>query len=76
LVFTEDYNPENRPITSQILLGSSNNTPALFNLQDDPSERINLINQHPSIAKELESKFKDWLEIMREGRENYSFNNN
>jgi arylsulfatase A-like enzyme len=76
LVFTEDYNPENRPITSQILLGSSNNTPALFNLQDDPSERINLINQHPSVARELESKFKDWLEIMREGRENYSFNNN
>jgi len=39
-------------------------------------DRINLISQHPLIAKELESKFKGWQERLQRERENYFFANN
>lgn len=73
LVYTEDYNPVDRPITSQILLGSSNNQLALFNLSKDAGERNNLIEEEPAIAEDLKEKFSIWLSTMKDDYQNYVF---
>lgn len=75
LVYTENYNPADRPITSQILLGKYNNELALFNLKSDPGERNNLIEQEPERAAALENKFSQWLETMKADHKNYTFQN-
>lgn len=73
LVFTEDYNPENRPITSQIQLGNSNNQLGLYHLTRDPGERKNLVTKEPERVKILLTRFKSWMDDMQEEHENYTF---
>lgn len=73
LVYAEDYNPENRPITSQIRLGANSGQVALYNLNNDVVERNNLIGDEPEKAKELQQKFDSWLEEMIAGHSNYQF---
>jgi len=34
----------------------------LFNLQEDPSESLNLINEHPEIAERLQKEYETWME--------------
>ncbi|GAB3665120.1 sulfatase-like hydrolase/transferase [Echinicola sediminis] len=65
LVFAEDYNPANRPITSQIMLGANPGVEALYNLQNDPGERNNLIEQEDQKAVELKNKHQNWLNSMK-----------
>src|SRR5690606_37094261 len=65
LVFTEDYNPENRPITSQIQLGNSNNQLGLYHLASDPGERKNRVQEEPEKVKALTSRFKAWMDKMQ-----------
>ncbi|WP_200978951.1 sulfatase [Echinicola sp. 20G] len=64
LVLAEDYNPENRPITSQIQLGSNPGVVALYDLSKDPGERNNLIHEHEAKAKALKTKHHDWINSM------------
>lgn len=71
LAYTHNYNPENRPITSQIMLGKYNNELALYNLKDDPGERQNLIGQEPEKAKELKALFSKWVDAMKADYINY-----
>jgi arylsulfatase A-like enzyme len=73
LVYTDDYNPLKRPITSQILLGNHNNRIALFDLENDPAERFNLIDLETHIARDLKEKFEKWLDSMRSDHQNYQF---
>lgn len=75
LVYTEDYNPADRPITSQIMLGKSNNELALYNLKKDPGERHNLIKLEPEKAKELKNKFLEWESAIKADSKNYFFTN-
>lgn len=72
LVYTDDYNPPDRPITSQILLGAHNRQLALYNLETDPSERTNIIEQEPVKADQLKSYFSQWLEKMQRDHKNYN----
>ncbi|WP_215224057.1 sulfatase family protein [Echinicola shivajiensis] len=71
LVFANDYNPENRPITSQIMLGSNPGKVALYNLQADPGERQNLIEQDSLKAREMQSLRNAWLKGMKGKYGNY-----
>lgn len=71
LVYTENYNPDNRPITSQILLGRHENQTALYDLTRDPAERNNLLEEEPAKAGELERLFQEWLAEMRADHSNY-----
>jgi arylsulfatase A-like enzyme len=71
LVFATDYNPSNRPITSQIRLGANSGEVALYNLKDDIGERNNLISQEAAKAEELKSKFDLWLNEMQNDHSNY-----
>ena len=71
LVFAENYNPSDRPITSQIKLNSHSNEIALFNILDDPGEQHNLIHTHPSVAKRLEKRYSDWLQEMAAANNRY-----
>ncbi len=73
LVYAEDYNPENRPITSQIRLGANSGKVALYNLNEDIGERNNLIEIEPKKAKELQQKFDWWLKKMKADHPNYVF---
>lgn len=73
LVFTEDYNPENRPITSQIQLGNSNNQLGLYHLASDPGERKNRVQEEPEKVKALTSRFKAWMDKMQKDHANYTF---
>lgn len=71
LVYAEDYNPENRPITSQIRLGANSGKLALYNLNEDVGERNNLIDKETDKAAELQEKFDKWLETMQADHSNY-----
>lgn len=71
LVFAENYNPADRPITSQIQLNEFSGKLALFNIADDPGEQHNLIEQHPSVAKRLEKLYADWLREMATANKDY-----
>lgn len=73
LVYAEDYNPINRPITSQIRLGANSGKLALYNLTQDIGERNNLIEIEPEKAQELQQKFNAWLEQMKADHLNYEF---
>ena len=73
LVYAEDYNPENRPITSQIMLGSNSGTIALYNLNVDIGERNNLLAEEPEKAEELQVKFDLWMEEMKADHSSYQF---
>ena len=73
LVYAEDYNPQNRPITSQIRLGANSGKVALYNLNEDIGERINLIETKSEKANELQQKFDAWLIEMKEDHSNYKF---
>jgi arylsulfatase A-like enzyme len=35
--------------------------PELFDVESDPSERRNIVAEHPELAKQLEKELKDWL---------------
>jgi arylsulfatase A-like enzyme len=65
LVLAYNYNPANRPITSQIRLGEHSGKLALYNLNEDVGERNNLITMEPGKAAELQNKFDLWMEEMR-----------
>lgn len=71
LVFATDYNPNNRPITNQIMLGSNPGKVALYNLQEDPGERHNLIGQDSLKAKNMEDLRQAWLKGMSDNYGNY-----
>ncbi len=73
LVYAEDYNPVNRPITSQIVLGASSGQVALYNLKEDEAERNNLIKREPEKAEYLKQQFDSWMDNMREDHEKYEF---
>ena len=73
LVYAEDYNPPNRPITSQIRLGANSGKVALYNLNEDIGERNNLIEQVPQKADELKAKFDLWMKEMKADQSNYQF---
>jgi arylsulfatase A-like enzyme len=73
LVYAEDYNPKNRPITSQIQLGANSGKVAMYNLNEDIGERNNLIEQEAEKAKELQQKFDLWMQEMKADHENYQF---
>ena len=73
LVYAEDYNPEYRPITSQISLGANSGEVALYNLNEDIGERNNLIKKEPEKAKELKQKFDSWMKEMKADHPNYVF---
>lgn len=73
LVYAEDYNPANRPITSQIQLGAHSGEVALYNLKKDPAERDNLIDKEPDKAKYLKDKFRSWLKSMKKDNGTYEF---
>lgn len=73
LVYAEDYNPPNRPITSQIRLGAHSGQEALYNLNKDVGERINLIDEEPAKAEELKTKFDAWMKKMQSDHSNYQF---
>ena len=73
LVYTSNYNPSDRPITSQIILGKHENKLALYNLEDDPGERNNLIEQRPEKAEQLQAIFEQWLNSMKTDAAAYSF---
>jgi arylsulfatase A-like enzyme len=64
LVLAYNYNPANRPITSQIRPGENSGKLALYNLNEDVGERNNLIADEPEKAVELQHKFDQWLEEM------------
>ncbi|WP_186755230.1 sulfatase family protein [Echinicola salinicaeni] len=74
LVFANDYNPKNRPITSQIMLGSNPGKIALYNLEKDPGERHNLIEQDSIKAKEMQTLRQSWLKGMEANYGNYKKN--
>ncbi|MBD8489511.1 sulfatase-like hydrolase/transferase [Echinicola sp. CAU 1574] len=71
LVLAEDYNPENRPITSQIQLGSNPGVEALYDLAADPAERNNLIQQNSIKAKSLKTKHQNWINKMAARYDHY-----
>ncbi|UCS91760.1 sulfatase-like hydrolase/transferase [Echinicola marina] len=71
LVFANDYNPKNRPITSQIMLGAHPGKVALYNLEADPGERQNLIEQDSLRAQEMQSLRENWLQGMKGKYGNY-----
>lgn len=73
LVLAYDYNPSNRPITSQIMLGEHSGEVALYHLRVDISEKNNLINKEPEKAEELQKKFDQWLQEMKADHDNYTF---
>lgn len=73
MVYAEDYNPKHRPITSQIRLGANCGEVALYNLNNDVGERINLIKQEPEKAEELQRKFDLWMTEMKADHSNYQF---
>jgi arylsulfatase A-like enzyme len=73
LVYAEDYNPKNRPITSQIRLGLNSGKVALYNLNEDIGELKNLIKEEPAKAKELQQKFDSWLTRMKADQVRYEF---
>jgi arylsulfatase A-like enzyme len=73
LVYAEDYNPKNRPITSQIQLGANSGKVALYNLNDDIGERNNLLGQEPEKVKKLQQKFDLWMDEMKADHSNYQF---
>jgi len=73
LVYAEDYNPPNRPITSQIRLGTNSGKVALYNLIEDIGERNNLIEKETQKADELKNKFDAWLATMQKDQKNYQF---
>ena len=73
LVYAEDYNPKNRPITSQIRLGANSGKVALYNLNEDIGERINLIESKSEKANELQQKYDYWLKEMKADHQNYNF---
>ncbi len=73
LVYAEDFNPINRPITSQIRLGANSGGRALYNLSKDIGERNNLFEQEPEKAKELQQKFNLWMNEMQDDHHNYQF---
>ena len=73
LVYAEDYNPDWRPITSQIMLGANSGVLALYNLKVDIGERNNLIEKEPERAKELQQKFDLWMAEMKADHSNYRF---
>lgn len=72
LVYTFDYNPPNRPITSQIMLGAHNDQLALYNLENDPGERNNLIEMEPAVAARLKESFAAWKAAMRSDHHRYN----
>jgi arylsulfatase A-like enzyme len=73
LVYAEDYNPKNRPITSQIRLGANSGKVALYNLNEDIGERNNLLGIETEKAKELQQKFDSWLKEMKDDHQDYIF---
>nr|WP_319509495.1 sulfatase-like hydrolase/transferase [uncultured Draconibacterium sp.] len=73
LVYAEDYNPDWRPITSQIMLGANSGQLALYNLNEDIGERNNLIGVEVEKAKELQQKFDSWLRQMKVDQHQYTF---
>lgn len=73
LVYAVDYNPSNRPITSQIQLGANSGQLALYNLTEDIGERNNLIEKETQKAEYLKQKFDNWLEKMKNDNVNYEF---
>jgi len=73
LVYAKDYNPKNRPITSQIMLGSNSGKIALYNLNEDIGERDNLLAEEREKAEELQRKFDLWMEEMKADHSNYRF---
>jgi arylsulfatase A-like enzyme len=73
LVYAEDYNPANRPITSQIRLGANSGEVALYNLNKDIGEQNNLIEQEHERAKELQQKFNLWINEMQNDHKNFQF---
>ena len=73
LVYAEDYNPKNRPITSQIRLGANSGKIALYNLNEDIGERNNLFEKEPAKAKELQQKFDSWMQQMKADHVRYEF---
>jgi arylsulfatase A-like enzyme len=72
LVLAYDYNPANRPITSQIRLGANSGKLALYNLKEDIGERKNLLYIESEKAKELQIKFDHWLKEMQADHKNYT----
>ena len=72
LVLAYNYNPSYRPITSQIMLGEHSGEVALYNLNEDISEKNNLIEKEPEKAEELRAKFAHWLEEMKADHVNYT----
>jgi len=74
LVFTENYNPADRPITSQIKLGKNENQLALYHVQNDPGEEHNLINEAPEKAQQLKQLFAGWLATMAADYKHYHQN--
>lgn len=74
LVFTENYNPVDRPITSQIKLGKNENQLALYHVQNDPGEEHNLINEEPEKAQQLKQLFAGWLATMAADYKHYHQN--
>ena len=65
--------PRPNPIVNQIvreghwkLCALENELTALYNIQEDPYERWNLLQSHPEKAQELHKKLKDWLNEPRE----------
>ncbi|HKK63779.1 MAG TPA: sulfatase-like hydrolase/transferase [Bacteroidales bacterium] len=73
LVYAKDYNPKNRPITSQIMLGSNSGKISLYNLNEDIGERDNLLAEEREKAEELQRKFDLWMEEMKADHSNYRF---
>ncbi len=73
LVYATNYNPKNRPITSQIRLGANSGKVALYNLNIDIGERNNLIAEEPEKAESLQQKFDSWLSAMKADHPNYVF---
>jgi len=73
LVYAEDYNPDSRPITSQICLGANSGKVALYNLNEDVGERTNLIEKEPEKVKELQQIFDSWMAEMKADHSSYQF---
>ena len=71
LVFAENYNPADRPITSQIKLNEWSGQVALFNISADPGEQENLIDQYPEVAKRLKKRYTEWLHDMAIANKHY-----
>lgn len=66
-----DYNAVSRPLTARLksawkrdwryLFNSRELIEKLFDTQDDPRERINLISMQPSSGRELKQKLDEWI---------------